>query len=821
MRFAPCRMGWATAVALLALMCAPSPASAAVRKVGSGVSSEFGLDNNLLAQWSFGYVQENIQGLIVNTMTVCPGVDGIDDDEDGKMDRCGSGNYMFLFQIPYGPDNAVITFSNLQGFNGADTSYGFMACSATAAPPDFFVQTTVALCTPDPENTLFDSMNADVQIPGDNSSLTLSFAPFFDPVELLNTTRFPLGGITVFIRESAGFGAGPPPTPSVSITGGSGVTLLPLDVNRVATDGQVQTSLTFGSTRVGEQSEIQSVVLLNGGLSPLNISSILTAGNFSVTDTCPDVSPLAPQESCTLFVRFVPPGVGIWTGWITITHDGPSAEHAVNLWGYGDASDVVLSASTLDFGSEPVSTSAFAAPGSPQQAVQVTNASSTFSVVLSDVSVSVNPATGTADFSVSTNMCDFSCESNVCSVSVTAHPRLLGPASATLTITDTDNNLHYVFLRAVGSTPQALPDVTPPYVLLNPSNATFPAQNIGTVSPTPAQFNGTASLFVPSAGYLATPTGSFSVEFSPVTLGKQKGSVHIYNHVSTGLDVVFLSGVALRGIVSFSPPAVGFGNQLWGTTSGAQSVVLANERAETLNISAINITGGNSADFQVEHDCGGTLSSTDSCNLNVTFAPTASGPRKSLVTISTDAAESPHKVLLTGMGVALGVQPASLDFPFVFIGSSSSPLAVTLTNVGSVPVHLWQVAVTGDHAGDFIPGTSCPVPPATLAGGENCTINVTFVPKGIGTRSALLQVSHDGGGSPSSVALSGTADVNVDPPCPIPPPLCPPLAPTATTLDSLQNRGGSRAYPERPGAKGKSQSAPRRKTPAPQNRRPL
>ena len=313
---------------------------------------------------------------------------------------------------------------------------------------------------------------------------------------------------------------GPPPTPGVSFTGTTGVTLLPLSA-RTAGNGGLESLLTFGSTRVGEQSETQSVVLVNSGLVPLNFYYTDTVGDdFGVTGTCPET--LAPQASCTIFVTFAPTSAALVGSPIHIYHDDPLLQgddyhHFVALTGYGDSSAVTLSDSTLDFGCESVSTSDFpGAAGSPQQVIQVTNSSLGSSVTLSNVSVSNNPATGQPDFTADPSFaCDFSCPSSICEIYVTAHPRLLGPTSATLTITDTDNNLHFVVLRAVGSTPQALPSITPPYALLDPSNTTFAPQDLGTISPPSPQFSGTGHFLLPSADSPSTRIRIASRSISP------------------------------------------------------------------------------------------------------------------------------------------------------------------------------------------------------------------------------------------------------------------------------------------------------------------
>ena len=99
------------------------------------------------------------------------------------------------------------------------------------------------------------------------------------------------------------------------------------------------------------------------------------------------------------------------------------------------------------------------------------------------------------------------------------------------------------------------------------------------------------------------------------------------------------------------------------------------------------------------------------------------------------------------------VSPATLDFGTVTVGTSSSPQNATITNKGTATMHLWQIVITGDNAGDFsITANSCGT---TLAGGAGCTVSVTFKPTATGTRTASLLFSDDGGGSPQAVALTG------------------------------------------------------------------
>jgi hypothetical protein len=210
--------------------------------------------------------------------------------------------------------------------------------------------------------------------------------------------------------------------------------------------------------------------------------------------------------------------------------------------------------------------------------------------------------------------------------------------------------------------------------------------------------------------------------------------------------------------VDLSPSALNFGARPISATSGAQPVVLTNGGSSPLTITSISVGGAQAGDFARGHNCPlspSSLAADGSCTINVTFTPSASGPRRSSLVIASDASDSPHRVMLTGIGKAVSLTPASWDFGSRPVGTTSPPKAVTLTNLGSAPIHIWGAAMTGVHAGDFQQTNNCPAAPTTLAGGATCTFNVTFTPAGMGPHTAPLVISHDGGGSPAAVSLTG------------------------------------------------------------------
>src|SRR5438876_5119402 len=136
---------------------------------------------------------------------------------------------------------------------------------------------------------------------------------------------------------------------------------------------------------------------------------------------------------------------------------------------------------------------------------------------------------------------------------------------------------------------------------------------------------------------------------------------------------VALSGAAaISGPnATLSPTNLTFSTQAIGTTSAAKNVTLKNTGTAILTISSIAITGTNAGNFAQTHTCGSSLAAGASCGISVTFRPTASGTRTAAVSISDNAAGSPQKVTLSGIGTTGGPSSASVKSANEAIGKWS------------------------------------------------------------------------------------------------------------------------------------------------------
>jgi hypothetical protein len=200
-------------------------------------------------------------------------------------------------------------------------------------------------------------------------------------------------------------------------------------------------------------------------------------------------------------------------------------------------------------------------------------------------------------------------------------------------------------------------------------------------------------------------------------------------------------------LVSLSPDALQFSPLLVGLASQPQQVTLRNTGGSPLTISSVSASG----DFAETSNCGTSVAAGGNCVFSVVFAPTATGSRTGSIVISDDAAGSPHLISLSGSGMAavVALNPTSLSFPSVQVGTSSTVQTVNLSNTGNVSLNISGIQATGDYAQT----NNCP---ASLSAGSACAIKVTFTPTVSGTRNGTLVVNDGAPGSPHSVVLTGT-----------------------------------------------------------------
>jgi hypothetical protein len=112
-------------------------------------------------------------------------------------------------------------------------------------------------------------------------------------------------------------------------------------------------------------------------------------------------------------------------------------------------------------------------------------------------------------------------------------------------------------------------------------------------------------------------------------------------------------------------------------------------------------------------------------------------------------------------GPAVSLSPANLSFGDQTTGVTSAPKTSTLTNSGNQALTINSIALSTGT--EYAQTNNCPISPATLAAGANCTISVTFKPTTTGTQDDSVVVASNAPGSPNTIPLTG----NGVPPTPV------------------------------------------------------
>ena len=207
--------------------------------------------------------------------------------------------------------------------------------------------------------------------------------------------------------------------------------------------------------------------------------------------------------------------------------------------------------------------------------------------------------------------------------------------------------------------------------------------------------------------------------------------------------------------LSFASPVV-----VTGTSSSTQTVTVTNMGAAAFPLS-LGLTG----DFTQANNCGATLAGGASCSVILTFAPSASGTRNGLLSVTTGGGTAPAFVTLAGNGteilspatngtIDLGTEPVGQPVVQWYKVSQSFTgfAAATSSAMSGAPFTVVLVEDIGYGHGQ---------PPSaaysTSANGTcyDCWLGVRFDPVATGQETGTLTLSSTGAGNPYLLSLLG------------------------------------------------------------------
>ena len=199
---------------------------------------------------------------------------------------------------------------------------------------------------------------------------------------------------------------------------------------------------------------------------------------------------------------------------------------------------------------------------------------------------------------------------------------------------------------------------------------------------------------------------------------------------------------------------------LVGTSSQLVNFTAAAIGASTTSTVTVTNTGGGpfsdllvsgitaSGDFSVQSQTctAGPIAAAGTCQVVVSFTPTATGARTGTLTINSNSHASPNTVSLVGLGMTVGTSapfltttPASLDFGTLLPSLTTQPRSITVTNIGNAPALTVSALVAGLNSTDWAL-TQAGTCTGTLAANASCTVSLVFSPTAAGARSATLEV---------------------------------------------------------------------------------
>ncbi|HXR96815.1 MAG TPA: choice-of-anchor D domain-containing protein [Terriglobales bacterium] len=540
---------------------------------------------------------------------------------------------------------------------------------------------------------------------------------------------------------------------TVTIADSLGEQAVPMTATGIVPGALVSsTSLSFGSQALHTSSGAQTVTLTNRGSASLNVSGVtVSPAAYAENDNCGGA--LAAGAACAINVTFTPTATGAVTGALTVADSAANSPQTVMLAGAGVA-ELLLAPSTLDFGS------ALVGSASPQQTVNVTNMG-TAAVTLE--------AQLAGDFAIGSNLCTAALAPGAsCQLLVDYEPHTLGQETGSLTLSDgsgtnqaTASLMGRGISAGIGAAPAVISFGSEPMGADSPAQ-TLTITNSGegplTIQAITAlgdfRVAGTTCLGA-SAAAAALAGGAtcvVSVSMQPSTPGSRTGSLQIFNSANGELDVA-LSGVGQGADASLVPSQLSFGSQPIAaanvTLAGQpQAVTVTNTGNVALAIAAISVQGG----FTQINNCGSSLAVGSTCNISVSFVPTALGQWTGTLTVSDSSAASPRQVVeLNGFGSPNGVimAPAVLRFGNLTVGQTSAPQTAEIINSSGQTIN----GLTLTASGEFTETSTCG---DSLASGATCTVSVTVTPQVFGDVTGAIAISGSLAGSAALVRSSGS-----------------------------------------------------------------
>jgi hypothetical protein len=443
------------------------------------------------------------------------------------------------------------------------------------------------------------------------------------------------------------------PTQPAGLTGRDGFVGAFLIPPVPTTASLTPSTANFGNVFRGAASSATVFTVTNSSTFPstVNVTNIAFTGadpgDFTQTSNC---TSLNEGATCTVQVVFTPQAAGTRTATLQVTTDAQAVS--------------VLTATLTGTGVDTTASLTPAAATFPATFLTATSAAQVFTFTnTGGYAETVAAASVTAGYIITANNCAGAtiAAAGTCAVSVAFAPATTGNVAGTLTVTSS-STLNPTLTSALTGTGLATT------ATLTPATANFANTVVGHTSA--AQnfvWTNTSGVALTIAGVAAsgdfqvagtTCSGStmasctVAVTFAPTIAESRTGMLTVTSSSSAnGTLTSTLTGIGVSDLV-LSQNTLDFGYVDIGRLVGVLNVGLTNYDAQAASLTSLAVSG----DYSYTTTCGSTLASGATCYFQLSFQPTALGPRPGALTITTGDPRIPALVVsLTGNGVDFGI----------------------------------------------------------------------------------------------------------------------------------------------------------------------
>lgn len=489
--------------------------------------------------------------------------------------------------------------------------------------------------------------------------------------------------------------------------------------SQTATASVTPDTLEFGSVTVGVATQSQSVTLKNTSNALLKYTKFSAPEGYTAETDCTEY--LSPGQSCNFNITALAVQNGQMNRNFSITTNAGSQPVMLRAQASGGATDLLLSATELDFGS-----------------VDALSSSETKTVLVKNTSTVVSNIKGiksSAMFATTTSCGAALGPDEQCAVSVTFNPLLAKLYSNTVTI-NTDTGASAISVQGSGVAPQLR--ISPDYVdfgdiaglakvdpiLVSVKSKGGKPVNISGINLTNAAFSQTNNC----PATLENDTSCFiSVSVAPGTEGAITGQLSVSSNSLEPNSPITVTSANKTYVAQITTTNTDFGS-VTSSTAGPALLDVTVKNVGVANMTLSGISPINEFVSLKSSNCT-AIAPQASCTLSLALSRTK--PTTLNKTFKTSGPGANAEFTVTGLvsGVsARWVKPA-IDFGYVEKGASAQQ-TVTLTNKGNISANLSGIQLSSNAF--TVNASSCTNVPALGA----CSVTIGFAPTASGSFSA-------------------------------------------------------------------------------------